>query len=264
MIDIKNKQLAVFDLDGTLAESKSSMDQEMVSLLAQLLAVRRVAVIGGGSWKVFQFQLVDNLKVADQLLQNLFLFPNTSTRFYRYEKSAWQEVYSHLMTPVEKDKIMEAFEQTFRELNYDHPSKTYGEIIEDRDSQVTYSVFGQDIVTALGEEGVAIKKEWADKNQDLKLKMRDRLQQLLPEFEVRAAGLTSIDVTHKGIDKAYGIRQIEKILNIPIKDMVFVGDALFPGGNDYAAIEAGVETIAITGPDDTKKLIQSWLDDLAK
>ena len=74
------------------------------------------------------------------------------------------------------------------------------------------------------------------------------MQKELPAFEVRRGGLTSIDVTQKGIDKAYGVRQIEKVLKIPIKEMVFIGDALYPGGNDAAAKKTGVQTIATKRP----------------
>ncbi|HEY4195665.1 MAG TPA: hypothetical protein VGM63_09015 [Mucilaginibacter sp.] len=44
------KKLIVFDLDGTLAESKAAIDNEMVSLLVRLLTVARVALISGGNW----------------------------------------------------------------------------------------------------------------------------------------------------------------------------------------------------------------------
>ena len=44
------KKLAVFDLDGTLAESKSPLDPEMADLIDRLLNVVKVAVISGGSW----------------------------------------------------------------------------------------------------------------------------------------------------------------------------------------------------------------------
>ena len=47
------KKLIVFDLDGTLAESKSSVDSEMSALLYDLLAVVKVAVISGGDWPQF-------------------------------------------------------------------------------------------------------------------------------------------------------------------------------------------------------------------
>ena len=42
------KALVVFDLDGTLAQSKSSLDAEMAALLNQLLGLIKVAVISGG------------------------------------------------------------------------------------------------------------------------------------------------------------------------------------------------------------------------
>jgi hydroxymethylpyrimidine pyrophosphatase-like HAD family hydrolase len=42
-------------------------------------------------------------------------------------------------------------------------------------------------------------------------------------------GATSIDVTEPGIDKAYGIRKLRDILQISVKEMVHIGDALFPG-----------------------------------
>lgn len=48
------KKLIVFDLDGTLAESKSPLDAEMAKLLGALLGVVKVAVISGGNWPQFE------------------------------------------------------------------------------------------------------------------------------------------------------------------------------------------------------------------
>ena len=56
---------------------------------------------------------------------------------------------------------------------------------------------------------------------------------------MRLGGTTSVDVTKPGIDKAYGIRKLRDILGIAIDEMIFIGDALFPGGNDYPAEQAG-------------------------
>jgi hypothetical protein len=85
------------------------------------------------------------------------------------------------------------------------------------------------------------------------------LDALIPEFSVRIGGWTSIDITKAGIDKAYGIRKLRDILDISLKEMVHVGDALFPGGNDNQAIEAGVETISVRGPEDTELVIKTIL-----
>ena len=70
---------------------------------------------------------------------------------------------------------------------------------------------------------------------------------------MRLGGTTSIDVTKPGIDKAYGIRKLRDTLGIAIEEMIFVGDALFPGGNDYPAREAGVVSIEVRDPNETKR-----------
>ena len=39
--------------------------------------------------------------------------------------------------------------------------------------------------------------------------------------------------------------------------MIFVGDALFPGGNDYPAKEAGVLSIQVRDPNESKRVIET-------
>ncbi len=254
----RDKKLIIFDLDGTLVETKSNIDDEMAGLLGQLLAEKQVAVIGGGKFEIFEENLIDKLGVSENLLSNLFIFPITASAFYRYN-NGWQEVYSEEFSGEQKTKIMEAFDKVFRETNYIKPEKTYGKTIEDRGSQITFSALGQNVVAELGEEGVKLKKKWRDENQDLKLKLVEALQRHLPDFEVRAAGYTSIDITRKGVDKEYGIRQIQKHLGVPIEDMFFAGDALFSGGNDNAVIKTGVISFEVKEVEDAKELIRHLL-----
>lgn len=257
-VDIRKKKIIVFDLDGTLTETKSPMDAQMSRLLSRLLEKKTVAVIGGGKYALFKEQLLRRLRTPKKLLKNLFLFPTTATAFYRY-RSGWKRIYYHGLSKKEKRAIRQAFPAVFKEIGYVHPKQIYGELIEDRGTQMSFSVFGQDIVAVLGEKGIRLKKEWKRKYTPLKLKMAKLLAKRLPNLEVRAAGYTTIDVTRKGIDKAYGIRQIKKYLQVPIAQMVFVGDALFPGGNDFAARRTGVKCIAVSGPKEVKRLIRSWL-----
>lgn len=258
---IPKKDLIVFDLDGTLIETKSPMDQEMSRLLCKLLQVKKVAVIGGGKYEIFQELFLKRLKCPRKLLSNLFLFPTTSTSFYRY-KGGWKNVYSLKLTKQQVKKIKETFERVFKEIGYRHPKRTYGELIEDRGTQVSFSVFGQDLVKVLGKKGVLMKKRWKRKHTPTKMKIARLMQKYLPEFEVRAAGYTTVDVTKKGIDKAYGLKQITKYLKVPLRKMLFVGDALYKGGNDYAVIRTGVDYMAVSGPEYTKKIIRGILEKL--
>ncbi len=258
-IDTQKKDLIVFDLDGTLIKTKSPMDSDMSKLFSRLLAIRKVAVIGGGKYQVFQDLFLKRLKCPKLLLKKLFIFPTTSTLFYRFS-NGWKKVYSIELSAREKADIRRAFKETFAEVGYRHPQKTYGQIIEDRKSQVTFSALGQEVVKVLGNRGVELKKQWLLRNKDLKMQMTRILQKKLPKLEVRAAGVTSIDVTKKGIDKAYGIGKIQQHLKIPVKRMLFVGDAIFEGGNDYAVVRTGVDYIKVSGPEETKKIIKLFLN----
>lgn len=252
------KKLIVFDLDGTLAWSKSVIDKEMVDLLVELLSKKQVAVIGGGKYGLFKLQLLSQLKGTKANLQNLYLFPTTATAFYRYN-SGWKNVYLHQLTKEERALIKKTFQKVFDEIGYKHPRKTYGLVIEDRGTQVTFSALGQEVVAILGKKGLAMKDKWRDENTPTKMKIAKLMAKYLPNLEIRAAGHTSVDVTKKGIDKAYGLKQIEKYLKIKIKDMVFVGDAIFPGGNDYAVTKTPIDYIAIKDPNGTKEVIREVL-----
>jgi hypothetical protein len=97
------KELIVFDLDGTLAESKSALDAEMSALLSELLGMVRVAIISGGNWPQFEKQLLSNLPHDDRL-KNLSLLPTCGTKFFRYQ-GAWQELYSEDFTTEEEARI---------------------------------------------------------------------------------------------------------------------------------------------------------------
>lgn len=251
-VDPKAKELIVFDFDGTLVESKSHMDKEMAALVRRLLGVKKVALIGGGKYDLIKKLFIGRLRASPRELRNLYLFPTTASLFYRYGGKGWQKVYAHELSKTERENIMRAFERAFQKLGYAHPKKVYGELIEDRGTQVTFSALGQ-------EAPVAAKKRWTKQYAATKMRIRELVQRALPKLEVRAAGFTSIDVTRRGIDKAYGIRQIEKYVKVPKRKMLFVGDSLFPGGNDHAALKTGVDCIEVKGPEDTKTIIRTIL-----
>ena len=255
---LSSKSLVVFDLDGTLAETKSNIKPDMSEALSRLLQEKKVAVISGGTYKQFRRQFISNLQCPTAALKNLFLFPTNATAFYHYHKG-WKNVYFHSLSVAQKRKIRGAVKDVLKEIDYVPPKKIYGKTLDDRGSQMSYSFLGQDVVAKLGTKGVRLKEEWTKKNTPLKLKIAGMLQARLPEFESRAAGFTTIDIVKRGIDKAYGLRQMEKHLHIPIKGMVFIGDALFPGGNDASVKKTGVQTIAVKGPQDTIAIIKKIL-----
>ena len=238
------KKLIVFDLDGTLAESKSSLDAEMSNLLHELLSVVKVAVISGGDWPQFEKQVLSHLPQDGRLI-DLSLLPTCGTKFFQYS-GEWKKLYSEDFTAEEKLKIVTALSKAVEDAGF-KVVRVWGETIEDRGSQITYSALGQQ--APLNE-----KSKW-DPDYAKRKKIKALLDTHLSEFSVRMGGATSIDVTKPGIDKGYGVRKLRDILGISLREMIVIGDAMFPGGNDYPAEQAGVIAIPVRGPEDTKRVM---------
>jgi len=240
------KRLIVFDLDGTLAKSKSALDPQMADLLHDLLTVVKVAVISGGDWPQFDKQVLSNLP-QDDTRENLSLLPTCGTKFYQFT-SEWKKIYSEDFTDEEKAKVISSLHRAVEQsgITFD---KLWGDQIEDRGSQITFSALGQSAP-------LEAKEKW-DPDFSKRKKMKVELDKDLAGFSVNLGGATSIDVTKPGIDKAYGIRKLRDYLGITIDEMIFIGDALFPGGNDYPAEQAGVVSIPIRDPDQTKLVIET-------
>jgi len=240
------KKLIVYDLDGTLAESKSPLDARMGDLLHDLLRIVKVAVISGGDWPQFETQLLSNLP-RDERLEDLSLLPTCGTKFFRYTGD-WKKIYSEDLTAGESEKIVSSLHRAVAEAGF-QAERVWGEVIEDRGSQITFSALGQ-------QAPLEEKSKW-DPDFAKRKKIKAILDTLIPEFSVRMGGATSIDVTKPGIDKGYGIRKLRDLLGVSLQEMLFIGDALFQGGNDYPAKEAGVDSIAVRGPSETKPVTEA-------
>ena len=220
----------------------------MSALLHDLLGIVKVAVISGADWPQFEEQVLSHLP-HDERLANLSILPTCGTKFFRYT-GKWEMIYSEDFTPDEKTKIIASLEKAVAESGF-KAEKVWGEVIEDRGSQITFS--------ALGQQAPLEEKDKWDADFTKRKKIKTIVDTMIPEFSVRMGGATSIDVTKPGIDKAYGIRKLRDRLSISLKEMIFIGDALFVGGNDYPAEEAGVVSIPVRGPNETKRVTEAFI-----
>jgi phosphomannomutase len=245
------KKVFIFDLDDTLAKSKQPVDKEMSDLLERLITNGKiVAVTSGGSFEQFDKQFLTSLHFLPAHFENLYLMPTSGATLYRNTLGKWNPIYSYEIPTTEKNIIINLIEQKVKKLGF-WESKGYGNIIEDRGTQITFSGLGQAAPLKL--------KEMWDIDQSKRKQIVENLKLELNGYDINIGGKTSIDITKKGINKALGINELSKLLNIPIDEMVFVGDALYLGGNDSAAKETGIECISVNGVDDTKKYIKDVL-----
>ncbi|MEJ7933125.1 HAD-IIB family hydrolase [Sphingobium sp. AN558] len=239
------KQLIAFDLDGTLAESKQPLQEPMQEAIADLLTVAHVAVISGGDWPQFEKQVASRLPGRADL-SRLWLMPTTGTKLYTHQSDSWSAVYAELFDDAQKAAIFQAFDASLEATGF-VPEQTWGERIEDRGSQITFSALGQ-------QAPIHAKDVWDPDFAKRRIIQAD-LQARLPGLSINMGGATSIDITSKGVDKAYGLKKLRDASGIPLDDMMFIGDAIFPGGNDYPAKQLGLDTILVRDPEETLSVI---------
>lgn len=244
--------MIAFDLDDTLAPSKTALSDEMADLLVALLRRVDVCIISGGQIEQFRMQVVERLPHDAEAFTRLHLMPTCGTQYWRFDDGEWTQRYATNLTDDQIAEAMAVIERVAREKGF-WETETWGPILENRGSQVTFSALGQ-------EAPVAEKKKW-DPSGEKKEELRAAIAPLLPDLEVRSGGSTSIDVTLQGVDKAYGMRQLERETGIAFEHTVFVGDRLDEGGNDYPVLVLPLTGVMVSGPDDTAAYLRTLLAD---
>lgn len=242
--------LLAFDLDDTLAPSKSPLPERMAVALRDLLDLHDVCVISGGNFDQFRTQLLSGLGASDAQLSRLHLMPTCGTRYMRHDAGGWVPVYVRDLSEDERREAMRVVEEEAQRLDL-WEETAWGEIIEDRGSQITFSALGQ-------RAPLEAKKAW-DPTGEKKEALRAAVARRLPRLEVRSGGSTSVDITRKGVDKAYGIAELEKESGIPIAEMLFIGDRLDEGGNDYPVKRLGISTHAVAGWEETADFVEGYV-----
>lgn len=246
-------KMLCFDLDGTLAESKQSLSEEMGALLARATESHYISIITGAAWPQIEKQVLPVLQKHCKNLNKVILCPTCATRTYAWDESAnsFKELYSLLLTDSQKASIvatlnaaLEAEELLFPQL--------WGPQVEDRGTQITFSALGQ-------QAPLEEKMAW-DPDFSKRQRIKSRMEPFLADFSIRLGGTTSIDITLAGIDKAFGIRKLSELCSISEDSILFFGDALFPGGNDFAVRSTSANCVEVESPSDTLKKVSEYLD----
>ncbi|GAB4139969.1 MAG: HAD-IIB family hydrolase [Patescibacteria group bacterium] len=255
MKDFKKYKLIAFDLDKTLTISKSPLDSEMAKLLNQLLAQKKVAIISGGNFPQFEVQVIQIVSNENKNpnFSNFFICATMGAKMFEFKNESWINFFEEKLSEIDRKKIIEAIKKGLEEFGFDDKNEPkFGERIEDRGTQVTFSALGQLAPPDL-------KSSW-DPDRSKKLKLKSLVEKYIPEFEVKVGGSTSIDITKKGINKGFAVQNLCKHLGIEISEVFFIGDELKENGNDYAVKLIGVDCYETESVEDTKRVIREILE----
>lgn len=223
----------------------------MATVLGRLLSFCEVSIISGGHVDQFKTQVLEHLDATPEQLGRLHLMPTCGTRYLRYRDGAWYSVYVNEMSEEDRQTAIDSLTKHAKELGL-WEENPWGEIIEDRGTQITFSALGQ-------QAPIDAKRAW-DPDGSKKAALRDAVAEDLTELEVNSGGSTSIDITHTGVDKAYGLERLAEHTGVSLEDMIFVGDRLDEGGNDYPVTKLGCAVYEVSGWEDTADFIETLCD----
>lgn len=206
----------VFDLDGTLAESKQPIPEAIATMLVKLTSRNPVAILTGGTLNQILAQVINSLPA------------NTPLGLYACSGTTYQQPNQPPVTKAlplaDRQAITMLLEGVIGDLGY-WCTNPVGDIIEDRVSQITYSALGQHAYPDL-------KKTW-DADGKKRTHIIKHLEPYLGDYVAHLGGSTSIDITHKGHNKRAGIELIAEHYGVTTAQIVYIGDDLQQGGNDY-------------------------------
>lgn len=263
------KKLIAFDQDDTINITKLPLDNEMAELISNLLENFKVCIISGTNWEVMKKNDIDTLANLnhESNFQNYFFMPTTGTQYWHYKgkgkefgedivhEDGWVREYAHFLNEDQVKLIIKSLENSAKSLGYwsENPA---GEIIENRGSQITFSALGQ---WATPEAKYAWDPDMKKRRKIVEL-VKSELKDM--DVDIVVGGSTSVDIMLSGVDKAYGMRQLMKQLNLEKEDILFIGDNLNVGGNDYPVKALGIDTIQVRHCEDTKWILKGIINTL--
>ena len=228
----------IFDVDGTLTESRQQIDLSFEVYMIKFCCKYDVYLVTGS----------DRAKTVEQVGLDIY---NRSKRVYNcsgadvYEKD--HNVYRSDWKPSRKLINFLSDELDFSTF----PHKT-GNHIEHRPGGINFSILGR------GEDSMKYRKEYVkwDINTTERILMSDRIKSEFPDLNIQIGGQTGLDISDS--DKSQILRDF-----IPEDELVFFGDMMKEGQNDYPLAQAvdklGGTNYSVNGWQDTYRKLKDIL-----
>lgn len=233
-ISFENKKIIIADVDETICETCQRISYIMARQIDNLTKKGYIFAFISGT-KVHDLKKM----ISSRISEEHHILATTGTNYTRIKKGNSENIYNYSFTEEEKKEIIASFEKLIEQFQIKSMT-TKEDQLQDRDSQITLSAIGR-------HAPLHLKKEY-DPNGDRRKQWVEFLKQDLGEkYSIKIGGTTSVDITKKGLDKAWGIKEFAKHNNIELKDILFIGDKIYPGGNDYAASKI-VDCISVRNP----------------
>jgi len=238
----RNDHIVLFDVDGTLTESRQLIKPEMETLLLEKLKAKvKVGLVSGSDLK----KLAEQMGGDDVIQKFDYVFPENGLVAYQNGELIDKMDISKHMGEEKLQTFINFCLHYMADLNL--PIKR-GTFVEFRNGLINICPVGRSC-----SQEQRIQFNQLDLEQGIRKKFVEVLNEKFPEksfgLHFAIGGQISIDAFPTGWDKRFCLRHIE---SHGFKEIHFYGDRTEEGGNDYQ-LYADNRTLghAVTSPNDT-------------
>tara|TARA_R110002110_G_scaffold27190_2_gene99158 strand:- start:145 stop:987 length:843 start_codon:yes stop_codon:yes gene_type:complete len=257
------EHIVLFDMDGTLTESRQVIHEQIVKKLKGLAQISNVeiGIVTGSDYDYVQQQL-QILLDDPEIRQKLHVMPCNGTKYYIPPQDAgetYQLVCDEDMTKYLGKKKMRNLMQLLieRQSRFSHSlDDLTGHFISYRGSMINWCPIGRNASEEQRYEFMRLDAfyEPALRLRELKtLELRFRDLGFEGSLVAKLGGDTSFDIYPKGWDKTYCLRHFSG------RSVWFVGDRCYENGNDYeiyTMIDKQSQAFKTEGPRRTFDIIE--------
>ena len=262
-----NNKIVLFDMDGTLTESRQKFDsRELEDALYRLTNKGvHIGIITGSDENYLREQMGEMLEKSS-CRYKMHLMPCNGTKYFKPPSFATQDFIKTYEVSMKEDMGSTDYNNLIKQLIYSQADASNykipltGHFINCRGSLINWCPIGRNATTEDRNKFMEI-----DRADDLRLKVIEELkevlslQDLLSKVTIKLGGDTSFDIYPKGWDKTHGLR------HFPNWEIWFVGDRCYENGNDYEIYQScGERAYKTSGPEDTVRIIDDILEKMGK
>ncbi|UTX44970.1 phosphomannomutase [Encephalitozoon intestinalis] len=244
------KTIFLFDVDGTLTESRSPISRKMKEMLKEVKKKVLLGFVGGSDLSKQKEQIGDDLlELFD------YGFPENGLSFYKKGALMSQKKIINVLG----EELLKEFSNFVLEYltKLEIPMKRGKNFVEHRNSTIHINLIGRRCNRKDRRKFLEID-ERGKFREKMVAAMRERFKDTCLVFSI--GGEVSIDCFPKGWDKTYCLRHIKRE---GIENVYFFGNMTQEGGNDYEIyIHKDVHGTTVKNPDDTYEKVRQKLKDL--
>lgn len=260
------KTIVLFDMDGTLTESREKFNsKELAQSLMKLSNFSDIGVITGSDEDYLREQLGDFIS-SFSCRYKMHLLPCNGTKYYKPPESADEDFKLIHEVSMEDRLGPERYRELICELIYSQTDICHagtpltGHFINCRGSMINWSPIGRNANSEQRNKFIEL-----DKANNIRKKVIEELRSVLElkdlndEITIKFGGDTSFDIYPKGWDKTYGLKHFSDY------DIWFVGDRCGKNGNDYEIYQKCIGQSYVTnGPENTIEIIDCIINNIER